>query len=175
MVFRSKKLVKVSLAEVVSPSETEADTKAGAIASDASWAILKNVFPSHSDIAIEAEAPQHILQGADPLVLVLGFAFDKRQCRFRFCGVGGGLVCQTLRLGGGLLGLSCRRLGLFGTALHLPSGGIGLLGYIQQLLQLGLQLVHLPVLLLQLLLLRGQGLAKLLDLFGADPPLIGFL
>ena len=161
MVLRSKKLDKVSLAEVGSPSEpvasaeasdeifvqaaidAEADAKAGAIAGDASRAILEDILASHPDVAAEAEAAQDVLQRAEPFVFILGLLVHERQRGSCFSPTAGSLVCQALRFGGRLLGLRCRRLGLFGAALHFLGGGIGLLGCVQQLLQLGLELIQL--------------------------------
>ena len=72
-----------------------------------------------------------------------------------------------------MLRLSGGGLGLLGAALYFLRSCAGLLGRIQQLLELGLQLIHLPPLLLHLLLLCSEGVAKLLHVFGADARLSG--
>src|SRR5205823_8464155 len=65
-----------------------------------------------------------------------------------------------------LLGSRSNGLCLLRAFLHFLGGDIGVLVRVQQLPKLGLQLICLLALLLQLLLLRDQGIAKLLNLFG---------
>src|ERR1700736_2999942 len=145
--------------------DTETDAKAGAIARDASRAILKDVLTPQADVAAEAEASHQVLQRADFLVFIFRLPVYDRQRSFRFRGAAGSLISQSLGVRGGLLRLNGRSLRLLGAALHFLRGSASLLSGIQQLLQLGLQLVHLLALSFHLLLLRGNCFAQSLNIF----------
>src|ERR1700730_17558753 len=80
--------------------DAEADAKAGAIACNASGAILKDALPTQPDVATEAETSQDILQSAKSFVFVFGLLVHDRKRSLCFRGAGGGLVGQALGLGG---------------------------------------------------------------------------
>src|SRR5438046_5298264 len=152
------------LVQLAFHSEAHAQTGAVTVLN----ALLSEVFAADADIAVEPEAAQDVLQGAQLLVLVLGLGTDQRKLSLGFDGISRSLVGQPLRIGCRLLRLRGGGLRLLGGALYFLRRSVGLLGGIDQLLKLRLQLLHLLALLLHLLLLRGQRVTQLLRLACAD-------